>query len=590
MEKSDYTIENIYQGGYSSLKPSSQGNVFGGYGVGAGDIGLAVDARTANVLKEISSKLSSGAKTIEVTQVFPEVFDSIPQDQLKELNRLSKLTGVDLTFHAPIVEPSGMTKEGFTESGRLNAERQMNMAIERSHDLNPNGGMPVTFHSSALLPGMLKQKIGDNIEKTPEEAYIINTESGSINKIPLKARSFPGQAKEPNIENEINDENEQAWTKNISQINYYAELGADSLDRSGYVKHLSDINQGKTTGGKMEERAKSEFNRGISFLQDSYTNLKQLFEIAYRKGSDNDKKILNNFYGEISDNVEKIKQNPNNFKNAELMREIVQKGTNTLKDLTPPKLIENLNDFAKKRTEETFAKVAFNAYDKFGDKSPIVSIENPPIGGAFSTGEELKEIVEKSREKFVEIAVKEGISKSFAKEQAEKLIGATWDVGHINMMRKYGYEDEDIIEESEKIAPFVKHVHLSDNFGLEHTELPMGMGNVPIKKIMEKLGKEGYKGKKIVEALNWWQHFSEGAGSPLKPTLEAMGSSIYAEGVGPYWSQSLGLQQNYSGGYGMMLPQTNYEMFGAGFAQLPTELGGQRQGAGGSRMSGRPME
>ena len=40
----------------------------------------------------------------------------------------------------------------------------------------------------------------------------------------------------------------------------------------------------------------------------------------------------------------------------------------------------------------------------------------------------------------------------------------------------------------------------------------------------------------------------------------------------------------------MMLPQTNYDLFGAGFSQLPAELGGQRPGGRGGRMSGNPME
>lgn len=82
------------------------------------------------------------------------------------------------------------------------------------------------------------------------------------------------------------------------------------------------------------------------------------------------------------------------------------------------------------------------------------------------------------------------MSENEAKKQAEKFIGATWDVGHINMLRKFGYEEKDIIKEAEAVAPYIKHVHLSDNFGFEHTELPMGMGNVPLKEIMEKLGKK----------------------------------------------------------------------------------------------------
>ena len=41
------------------------------------------------------------------------------------------------------------------------------------------------------------------------------------------------------------------------------------------------------------------------------------------------------------------------------------------------------------------------------------------------------------------------------KEAAEKLIGATWDVGHINMIRKQGFSEKDVINEAEIIAPFV---------------------------------------------------------------------------------------------------------------------------------------
>jgi hypothetical protein len=119
------------------------------------------------------------------------------------------------------------------------------------------------------------------------------------------------------------------------------------------------------------------------------------------------------------------------------------------------------------------------------------------------------------------------------------------------------------------------------------------MGNVPIKEIMGKLGQKGFKGKKIIEALNWWQHFSPKGSpqvSPLVPTLEAFGAPIYSSGEGAYWNQTVGLQQGYMGGYGMMLPSKHYETFGAGFSQLPAELGGSVQQGGGGRMSGTPME
>ena len=115
----------------------------------------------------------------------------------------------------------------------------------------------------------------------------------------------------------------------------------------------------------------------------------------------------------------------------------------------------------------------------------------------------------------------------------------------------------------------------------------MGMGNVPMKEIMEKLGEKGFEAKKIIEAGDWWQHFKT---APVQETFEAFGSPVYGMKMGPYWNQSQGLQQGYFGGYGAMLPQVNYETFGAGFSQLPAELGGQRMGGRGSRMSGRGME
>jgi len=115
----------------------------------------------------------------------------------------------------------------------------------------------------------------------------------------------------------------------------------------------------------------------------------------------------------------------------------------------------------------------------------------------------------------------------------------------------------------------------------------MGMGNVPMKEIMEKLGQNGFDAKKIVEASSWWEHFKT---PPFRESLEAVGSPIYATKMGPYWSQGPGFYQDYFPESGATLPQVNYETFGSNFSKLPMELGGQRGGAEGSRMSGRGME
>ena len=62
----------------------------------------------------------------------------------------------------------------------------------------------------------------------------------------------------------------------------------------------------------------------------------------------------------------------------------------------------------------------------------------------------MRDIVKASQNKFVQKAVKdEGLSEREARRQAEKLIGVTWDVGHINMLKKYGFENKDVIKETQ---------------------------------------------------------------------------------------------------------------------------------------------
>ena len=109
-EKEVQVIENIYLGGYSSLSPD-YGSLFTGYRADAGSLGLSTDPRTANVLKEMSEKIAPGQKVIELSLIQPEIFDSIPKQHLKEINRLSKLTGVDVTVHGPLVEASGISQQ-----------------------------------------------------------------------------------------------------------------------------------------------------------------------------------------------------------------------------------------------------------------------------------------------------------------------------------------------------------------------------------------------------------------------------------------------------------------------------------------------
>jgi sugar phosphate isomerase/epimerase/bacterioferritin (cytochrome b1) len=599
----DNYVINEYQGGASSFEPT-YGNIFTGYTTSAGSIGMATDARTANVLKEVSTKLAMGVQNIELSQVDAATFQMIPKGHLKEVNRLAKLTGTEITLHAPVVEPSGMGQQGFDETQRQATERSMNLAIERANELNPDGSSPVTFHSSAAIPGTEWQKIGEKATKL----IAVEQETGKVIPINEESKHYPRSWEAKHLETMSPEEgldsiNNTQWTNSISQLVHAKEM-ADRIivDNQPKIQHLLG-ELGQPGGKKLNEllpaqqETYSHYLNAEAYLKDASLSLSGMFNKAYKYGSDQEKKFLTEMSKEYKKDLGILdpskKHSQEAITEARMKQGDLQTKSHAINTMirvlqnTSPELYVPVEEFAKDKSSETFANVALESFKKFGDKAPIISIENPPAGGALSTGEDLKNLVVETRKKFVEKAQENmNLSKRQAEKEAEKLIGVTWDVGHINMLRKQGLGSKEIIEESKKVAPFVKHVHLSDNFGLEHTELPMGMGNVPLKEIMQHIEKEGFEGKKVVEALHWWQHFQS---PPFVSTLEAVGSYMYA-GSGPTWNQAIGLQQGYSSGFGGMLPDINYQTFGAGFSQLPTELGGQRQGGQGNRMSGRGME
>ncbi len=588
-EKRGYRISDIYQGGYSSLDPSNN------Y-ITAGSLGMTTDPRSANILQEVSLKLSSGVKQVEIEAVSPEIFDSIPKQQLREVNRLSKLTGVDVSIHAPVsgMNVSGITQQGYSETDREAMERKVADILIRSHDLNPEGNIPVNFHSAEGIPGSQllppsKRKLGEKYQRM----IIINQQTGRLAPLEPEIRYYPEAEKlEPQRltpEQELDIHNRTEWDNSISQVIFNKERADEILEgHQLLIQHLfEDLKTGKLRQGEPlspeQEAALRHYRNAEAYLQDLNKQINTFFSRAYEFGTEHQREILKTYSEKFKKD---LADSPDLFLQSKAMH-------NLLHGLKNPQVAPNLyvpiEKFAIEKSSETFGKAAWDTYKKLKGKNiPILTIENPPAGFGLSTGEDIKNLVEKSREQFVKKAVADGgLSENEATKQAEKLIGATWDVGHINMLRKFGYSEKEIIEETKHVAPLLKHVHLSDNFGFEHTELPMGMGNVPLKEMMKKLGKKGFEARKIVEAAAWWQHWKT---PPFQETLEAVGSPIYGMKMAPYWSQAPGLYQGYFSGYGQMFPQVHYETFGAGFSRLPQELGGQVQGAQGSRMSGRPME
>jgi len=632
-KKGDYEIGNIYQGGYSSLNPS-YGSIFTGYHVSAGELGAPTKPDTANQIQQVNLLLNQGIIPIEVGALQPETFDQIPKQHFREINRMAKLTGAKISLHAPLIEPSGIDGEQrrpWDESYRELAEKQLSDVVKRSMELSDKESIPITIHSSNI-PGT-EYKIVDG-KKVMDRMVAINRESGKMVPLEEERLYYPDMPiLKPEIEKMLKTEkDERALSKKFSsgeikRADIYGQIPLEegklktpqsrllninltewdnSISQVLFNKERADeiLQQNTELLKPLMQNGKLQFNEEIikkspqlwnayshlqnaeAYLDDTNQHVQGIFHKAYKYGSEKQKKELAKLATKFRDDLTKD-ESP--FGQSNALQSLIHQ---LKKQEFAPNMYVPIEDFAVDNSSKTFANVAFEAYQEAKKENkpiPIINIENLYPGMTFSSGEQMSKLILESRKKFVEKAKSKGMSESEAKKQAEKIIGMTLDVGHLNIYKKKGFEDKDLIKEVKQIAKYVKHIHLTDNFGYSDSHLPPGMGNVPFKEILKKLEKEGdIEGvRKIVEAGGWVQHFQT---SPLSYTLEGMGSPVYSEGVGPYWNQAIGLQQGYFGGGGMFLPNINYETFGAGFSQLPVELGGQRGGAQGSRMSGRGME
>lgn len=616
------SFESIYPGTTFLLDPEYQ---YMGYTIPTRELGGTTSIQSANQLKEVNNLLNQGIKTTEVSTINPEVFEMMPKEHLKEINRLNKLTGAESTLHAPTLDPSGFTQQGWSKLNREEVEKQFTDFVIRSHELSPDGNMPVTIHAS-VIPGseMIPAK-GPLIrpeEKGKKEVLgrmvAVEQETGQF--IPLEreilhAPYYPEQGKIETPEDRLKTANNSKWIQSVTNLAFYKKEADEILRNADLV--LQPLKEKMASGEEITNEDKERFKqmqehqlqKGELFLDNVDTSFRTIFEQAAKhpqegflrseEGKKIDakkytKEILNAIRDDYTNFREKLKKeyraaererrNPNTEMIVKEHSMLVDQALTKLRAVPAPLQYRKVEDFAKEKASETLSNVALKTYNKFGEKSPIISIENPPYGSAISNAEDLKSLIKETRKKFAEKLVNQGISNSQAQEQAQKLIGATWDTSHISMIRKQGFDKDKIIEETKIIAPYVKHVHLNDNFGSTHTDLPPGKGDLPMSEIMKELENAKFKGKKIFEGGGFFQHFQT---SPFPYQLEAAGSPMYNYG-GVGWNQLGGLGAYYSG-HGPVNPSIHHSTYGSGFTTLPTELGGEMQG-GGSRFSGTPNQ
>lgn len=635
-----YSSEAFYNGGDSSLEPdfndfsNNYGNFTGFNRLKGSQIGFSGNPATGNQLGEVLSAIRQGTKVFEVSllgiQGDPD--QVIPRQHLDEIRALSKLTGVKPSVHGPLMDAAGFTDRGWGgEEIRKQNERRMFDAVERAHVIGPKDNIVVNFHtgnaggySTGLVPGPDGKPVVQN-------KMVINKDTKQINMVENKNKFTPGdprylkegsKGKLWTPDEQIESINKTDWDNNLTELAQYAKHADEILEparltmgqykndfilegrnpgdvqivdpSSGKAKKLSDMNPA--------EQGQFERMRNASlFLDNVQMNFHSAFEKAFKYGSMEQRDKLRKLSNEYKENIDKMHVGVRDeygkivpaktFWEPVMKRDVLMNMFNKLRKITEdkaPEVYKDASKFAMDQAAKTFGNLACTSYKKYGASSPKIIIENIYEGIGFSTAEDQAGLIEKSRRNFEEYLMKDQKkSKKDAEKIAEKLIGANWDMGHINIAKSKGFDDKYIVEQTKKIAPYVKHVHVTDNFGFNDSHLAPGMGNVPIKEVLEQLEKHGKieEMQMIVEAGGFINHFKKPAHNL---SLTAFGSGIHETGGYETWNQAAGMSGHYFGGFGTINPEIHHSIYGSGFTTMPMDLGGQIPG-GQSRFSGNPM-
>ncbi len=490
--------------------------------------------------------------------------------------------------------------------------------------------------------------------------FAIDQESGQLVPLKYEKKYYPGEIKTWYPEERLVNANQTHWDEEKLKVHSYLKDKRELAERSNMLgKQLASLQYAEKNNipltpeeqrkkqmlednkvqidshiSEIDTRVNSEVNEiHHKFVSYPFTNKnkgadairyqetkKDLKEFTEKLGKQMEfkKKIAEQIKEryqkdeQFRKEVEKSNRDPieeaviNKFGNEYIPEERVLK---VISKLPAPRQFIPVDEFAKHKVAETVVNSAMYGFEKAlketkdvnkaMKKAPILAIENWYPEMVLSRGQNFREFLDEARDNFAkELEQKKHLDTKKAREVAENLIGATWDVGHIYMMRRFGYGKEEteqlVLKDVEALAKdnpgIIKKIHLADNFGYSDSHLAPGMGDVPIKEqlaIFEKWGAFAQGAPLINEAGAFDAQFRE---SSLPYTFEALGSPLYSHIMNPVWSNIRETFDPYMVGHGNILPDIHFkDLYGGGFSNLPRELGGQ-VGGDQSRFSGTPNQ
>jgi sugar phosphate isomerase/epimerase len=576
-------------------------NYAGQTGLSIGELAISTMV-TKDALQNVVAKMREGASAVELGfmgagkgnifggQISPETIGREQRDAIRELAKLNK---VELTTHATVgaTGMSGLTEQGFNDEARERNITEIKRAIDFAADTA--GGGPIVFHTGEWQRPVYKagEKYGGKFLAYPEERekahiFVADKEKGTIEAIPKDVKLWEPVVDTWETDAKTGEKIPSRYKYNpdgtiaMKEMNYNdivkmeLEKNPNLAPEKAFMNHFYDARLKQSHAEALRwAKASSESEEALEkikkiipvwkdiekhvpeedrwkFMQEELGDhtIRELANAGLLpKG---EKKITSEFLKGIAEKMEKEIYWQREYAISQ------GKSTETIKkqmnDLRP------IEEVGMVKTADSLARTAMYAYDveqKKGLKKPLfIAPENLfPETGFGAHPQELKEIVQKSREKMADLlVVQKGMSESHAKEVASEHIKATFDIGHATTWRKYfqgsdkEFKDWVVGQVKDLVkSGIIGHVHIADNFGYYDEHLTPGEGIAPIREMVEEIKKAGLKVSYTVEP---------GAQDPAKQyealygTWRLFGSNIYAAVAPGGWSDTwTNVQNSYFG-------------------------------------------
>ena len=549
--------------------------------------------------------------------------ESYGHEARRELREIAMASGVEInSIHAPsqIGNVSGRTQEGYNEQARLQTIDEIGKSVDFAADVGMGGSIVV--HTGEFDRSIDEAKwnneagvsFGD-FEGSEEHGMVswVDAKTGQVQIIPRTHRFVyvprdesghvildeTGKIPQAEIErysyNDLvkmyNDEPEKFNQRFNNYDRYFGEegkfLNANSEGENKPLKALFGLHIGQQLADAQSRKAM--YVEGLMSAKESLKKIDKAMEF-YEKLSPEERQQRNIMQGvgmrygvselippDAKDPLEALKEARKEAEwNVTSYEDYSISGTLTEKDLLEKAInFRTHKDYALEKSMDSLARLGLRAMEKSNDpnfkkmatRDIYVAPENIfPSMGYGSHPDELIEMVEKSRERMVDLLTKKeievinpddgkvvrkinphymGISKEQAAKEAEEHIKATLDFQHLgmwrqHMQRKNGESLQEMEQRfqkwyNEQIDKLVKvnkeknilgNLHVVDGMGSVHTHLPTGEGNNPIKGALLKLIDSGYKGVMNSDAHEYNTMF--GPGEQLHRTWTNLGSPIYS--------------------------------------------------------------